>query len=102
MRVSTWKSSTRMAGRCLPYGSKVPNDRTRRLIQKHCSSAQGDAAPRFHRRSHRVRFCADAERLRRVRSLGGSCQRGCARFWSGKGCRRPIFSPSLEGPTASR
>ena len=50
-------------------GSKVPYERTRRLI-RNCGSAEGDAAAGLDRRSHRGRLRAGAKRLRRVRPVG--------------------------------
>jgi chemotaxis protein MotB len=61
-------------------GSKVPYDRTRRLIEKLAVPLKSTPL--------------------RISIVGGLTR--CARFSSGKACRRPTFLRSPERPTASR
>ena len=57
-------------------GSKVPYDRTRRLIAETRRAAEGDAAAGVDRRSYRGRLRAIAKRVRRVRPVRRPCQCG--------------------------
>ena len=78
-------------------GSKVPYERTRRLIEKLAASAQGDAAADLDRRSHRGGFRADAQRLWRVRSVRRSCQRGAPDPGAGRAAAEPYLRGIRQG-----
>ena len=79
-------------------GSKVPYDRTRRLIQKLAGAAEGDAAAGLDHRPHRGRLRAGAQRLRRVRSVGRPRQRGAP----DSRARGPAAVPHLRGRRQGR
>ena len=83
-------------------GSKVPYERTRRLIEKLAGAAEGDPAADL-RSSVIPRPASCRRKAITERSI---CRRTgptrCARFSSGKDCRRRTSSRSQARPTPSR
>ena len=83
-------------------GSKVPYERTRRLIEKLAMPAEANAAARSDHRTHRRGLRADAQA-----TMGRSIFRPIAPMWSVRSwnmrvCRHPTSSRSRARPTASR
>ena len=78
-------------------GSKVPYDRTRRLIEKLAASAEGDAAANIDHRPHRRRFRADAQAIMELSICPRTEPMPCVRFWSGKDFRRPHLRGVWQG-----
>ena len=75
-------------------GSKVPYDRTRRLIQKLAVPLKATPLPASHRRPHRGRLRAGAQRLWRVRSVGRPRQRRAPDSRAGRAAAVHIFAVS--------
>ena len=78
-------------------GSKVPYDRTRRLIERLRSSAEVDAAANLDRRPHRRGFRTHAKRLWRVRSVGRSGKCGAPDSRKGRIAASPHFCRLRKG-----
>ena len=78
-------------------GSKVPYERTRRLIQKLAAPLKATPLEGCDRRSHLRRLYSDPKRLWRLRSLGRSRQRRAPDPRAGRASARPHLRRLRQG-----